>query len=161
MSCVRPAFHNVYRRHISDSVHATRYGPGFVKSLAKNHKYNAVFTVASTDTSNEMTGCALLLIAEGAAAGPLIGVTNNDLNRKAFTYFNLSLCAPVRFCIENNISRIYFGGGLRTMKRRRGCNDMDTYVFIRPQGPLTEVSWRAWSYVHCRWILRKSRIDPK
>ncbi len=118
-------------------------------------------TVARTAGKPKLLGCALLLVADGAASGPLIGITEQALNREAFTFFNLSFYAAIRYCMENDIRRIYFGGGLRHMKRKRGCNDMDVSLFIRPLGPVGRLFWRACFVMHRHWVRRKTLRDTK
>lgn len=151
-------FDHTHRKH---SGAAIEFGPELIEALAMYHSAGSVMTVARADGKPGLFGCALLLVANGAASGPLIGIVEQALNREAFTYFNLSFYAAIRYCMENDIRRIYFGGGLRHMKRKRGCNDMDVCLFMRPAGPVGQLFWRALFVMHRYWVRRKTLRDTK
>lgn len=135
------------------------FGPQFVKALADVHSRGCVISVARSEENKELLGAALLLVAKDTAAGWLMGVADAPLNRKAFTYFNLAYYAPMRYCITNNIRRIYFGGGLRRAKRKRGCKEMGVSILLRPSGRFAGLLWRAWFIVHRIWVRRKILKD--
>lgn len=137
----------------------TEFGPHLVKALAALHRQGCVMSIAKTEGGTEMLGAALLITAQGEAAGSLIGVTDLPLNRRAFTYFNLAFYEPIRHCIAQNIHRIYFGGGLRKAKRKRGCKEMAVSIFLRPAGRISGLFWHLWFVVHRNWVRRKSLGD--
>ncbi len=145
--------------HRKNSSGAIEFGPELIEALATYHPAGCVMTVARADGKPGLLGCALLLVADGVASGALVGIAAQALNRVAFTYFNLCFYAPIQFCLENDIRRIYFGGGRRHMKRRRGCNDMDVSLFMRPAGPVGRLFWRAWFVMHRYWVRRKTLRD--
>lgn len=149
-------FDENHRKHSSA---VSEFKPDFIEALAKHHASGSVITIAKADGEPQMLGCALLLTAEGTASGPLVGIAKHESNRVAFTYFNLAFYAPIRYCIENGIRNLYFGAGLRHMKRKRGCDEMDTYVFMRPATRVGYLFWRVWFVFHCYWIQRKTRSD--
>lgn len=151
-------FDYTHRKHSGGAI---EFGPELIEALATYHPARSVMTVASTDGEPRLLGCALLLVADGAASGPLIGIAEQTLNREAFTFFNLSFYAAIRYCTENDIRRIYFGGGLRHMKWKRGCNEMDVSLFIRPAGSVGRLFWRAWFVMHRYWVRRKTLRDTK
>jgi predicted N-acyltransferase len=129
--------------------------PNFMHELAERCAAAAVVTTARA--SGELTGAALLLRAGDCAGGPLIGVTEDERNRKAFAYFNLALYAPIRFCIEHGIGRLYLGAGLYEMKQRRGCRELELLLFVRPASKLGRVVCRLWCAFHRRWAIAKLR----
>lgn len=142
----------------NQSKHATEppaFERSFVDSLAEYNSGQSVMNIAETDDGSQFLGCALLLRAGTSAAGPLIGVENDNLNRKAFTYFNLSLYTPVRYCLQHNISRLYLGSGLARMKQKRGCGQMNVYVFALAAPVFPRLAWRCWMWLHRRWITMK------
>lgn len=127
----------------------------FIEALEMNCPNTVITNTAETSDEQGLVGAALLLRAGNRAAGPLIGVDQSDLNRKAFTYFNLSLYAPVKFCIEHRLSRMYLGSGMAPMKRKRGCEKMKVFVFVLPPGSLSGVLWRTWMMLHRYWVTKK------
>ena len=151
-------FDQTHRKHSGGAI---EIGPELIGALATYHPAGSVMTVARADDRPGLLGCALLLVADGVASGPLIGIEEHALNREAFTYFNLSFYAAIRYCMENDIGRIYFGGGLRKMKRRRGCNEMDVFLFMRPVGPLGRLFWSVWFVMHRFWVRRKTLRDTR
>jgi len=153
---IHQLFDLTQRKHSAGTL---AFGPGLIKGLATCHADGSVISVASTGQEQELLGCALLLVADGAASGPLIGIAERKINRDAFTYFNLAFYVPIRFCIENDIRRIYFGGGYRNMKRKRGCKEMDVSLFIVTSSRFGGLFWRAWFIIHRYWIRRKTRRD--
>jgi predicted N-acyltransferase len=138
---------------------APNFGPEFIENLATYHAKGSIVSIASAKNEPGLLGCAMLLVANGVASGPLIGIAERHLNRDAFTYFNLAFYVPIRFCIENDIQRIYFGGGFRNMKRKRGCEQMDVSICILPTSSLGRLFWRTWFIVRRYWIQRKTRRD--
>ena len=145
--------------HQKNSGSSTKFGPQMIETLANVHAGKSVVSIAAADGEPTLLGCALLLTAKGTASGSLIGVAEQAINRDAFTYFNLAYYLPIRFCLDNNIHRIYFGGGLRNMKRRRGCNEMGVSIFVRPAGLFGSLFWRAWFIIHRYWVRRKTLND--
>ncbi|MBA3562729.1 MAG: GNAT family N-acetyltransferase [Gammaproteobacteria bacterium] len=125
----------------------------FFETLAQSHGASSIVTVASAN--GKLAGAALLLTAGDCAGGPLIGVSEDVRNRKAFTYFNLALYEPIRFCIEHGLKRIYLGAGLYDMKRRRGCRELELAMLIRPRRMLGRIACRFWCVAHRRWAVKK------
>jgi predicted N-acyltransferase len=141
----------------------SKYGPGptpfdrtLIGSLLENGLDRPIVNIARSRDGGSMAGCALLLRAGNTAAGPLIGVDDAEANRKAFTYFNLSLYTPIRYCLANDVSRIFFGSGLGRMKQKRGCRQMDVFVFVLAPGRISRLIWKCWMWLHLKWIARKS-----
>ena len=149
-------FEQTHGKHTDSQM---EFGSQLVKALADSHHQGCVMSVARSEDNTELLGAALLLVANETAAGWLLGVADTPLNRKAFTYFNLAYYAPIRYCIERKIRRIYFGGGLRKAKRKRGCNEMGVSIFLRPSGHVAGLLWRAWFVVHRIRVRRKTLKD--
>ncbi len=123
--------------------------PGFLRTLARLHRGQTVVTVARAGDS--VAGAALLLTAGACAGGPLIGVDPDRQNRRAFTYFNLALYAPIRWCIEQGIKRLYLGAGLYDMKRRRGCSVLGLAMLIRHRSGVGRIACRLLCALHRLW----------
>lgn len=126
---------------------------GFFRALARQHAGGCIVTVARAGT--ELAGTALLLTAGRAAGGPLIGVSGNPRNRRAFTYFNLAFYEPIRWCIEHGVQRLWLGSGLYDMKRRRGCRELELTMLIRHRSALGRIAVRIWCAAHRRWGTKK------
>jgi uncharacterized protein len=129
--------------------------PGLFTALARLHKDNSVVTVARTQ--DKISGAALLLSAGNCAGGPLIGVSSDDANRKAFAYFNLAFYAPIRWCIEHGINRLFLGAGLYDMKRRRGCSMLGLTMSIQHRTASGRMLWNAVGVLHRYWAAAKLR----
>jgi predicted N-acyltransferase len=136
-------------------------GSDLIENLADERKSNTVLAVASSVQRAEVVGSALILIAEGSAASLVIGVKSPHESRVACTFFNLRFYAPIKYCIENNIRRLYLGPGTRRVNRKRGCSEMNVTVFLRPTGIVGRLAWLIWFAVHRFWIRRKLRADPE
>jgi predicted N-acyltransferase len=130
--------------------------PKFLQQLQAWHAGQSVVSVA-TSSDGALAGAALLLTAGERAAGPLIGVSDDERNRKAFTYFNLAFYTPIKYCIEHGIKRLELGAGLYEMKRRRGCRELEIALFIRPRTMLGRLFWRLACAVHRAWVIAKLR----
>lgn len=128
-------------------------GAGFFRKLGEYHGDATVVT--SAHAGDELLASALLLTAGDHAAGPLIGVSTDARNRKAFTYFNLALYEPIRLCIELNVRRLYLGAGLYDAKRRRGCRELPLVMLVRARSAAGRVLCRLWCALHRRWVVRK------
>lgn len=128
-------------------------GRDFFRTLADRHGRSCVVTLARAEET--LAGAALLLTAGGYAGGSLIGVSDDPRNRKAFTYFNLALYEPIRFCIERGLKRVYLGAGLYDMKSRRGCRELELAMFIRHRSAPGRFACRLWCAVHRRWSAKK------
>lgn len=125
----------------------------FVQKLADHHSASSVMTVARM--GQKLLGASLLLTAGRHAGGPLIGVSDDACNRKAFTYFNLSLYAPIRFCIERGLERVWLGAGLYDTKRRRGCRELELAMLVRHRSAAGRIACRVWCAAHRRWAVKK------
>jgi predicted N-acyltransferase len=125
----------------------------FFEILAQLHPDRSVVTVAHSGPT--VTGVALLLVAGMSAGGPLIGVIGDATNRKSFTYFNLALYSPIRWCIEHNVKRLYLGAGLYEMKQRRGCELLGLAMLIRHRSAVGRLACRMMCTVHRLWLTRK------
>ena len=146
-------FEDTYRKYAG---FRPDFSPRLVEALAARHRQGCVMSVASTDHAVPKLGAALLLTANGNAAGSLIGMADEEVNRKAFTYFHLAFYAPIRHCITRGIRRIYLGGGHREAKQKRGCKEMDVHLFLRPAGLVASVFWHLWLLFHRYRVQRKS-----
>jgi predicted N-acyltransferase len=61
------------------------------------------------------------------------GFNYGVLGEKDYTYFNLCYYAPIKWSIERGIKRIYYGGNLSNVKKRRGCKPERMFSFIKVQ----------------------------
>jgi hypothetical protein len=125
----------------------------FFTVLARHHRDHSVLTVARAGTTP--VGAALLLVAGCSVGGPLIGLDEDGRNRKAFTYFNLALYEPVRWCIGHGVRRLYLGAGLYDAKRRRGCDVMELAMFMRHRTRRGRLAWRLLCRLHRYWARAK------
>ena len=130
--------------------------PEFLQQLKAWHAGQSVVSVA-TSSDGALMGAALLLTAGERAAGPLIGLNDDERNRKAFTYFNLAFYTPVKYCLDHGIKRLELGAGLYGMKRRRGCRELEIALFIKPRTILDRLFWRLACALHRTWVIAKLR----
>lgn len=143
--------------HARHSASPLMYDEALLEALDAEHTQGVILIEARDEA--RLLGAALLLASGESASVALIGVSPDPINRKAFTYFNLTYYEPVRYCIEHGIRRLQLGGGLLRMKGRRGCAQLDMLLFVRPRTAATAVLWRAWLAIQRRWVRRKSGRD--
>jgi predicted N-acyltransferase len=138
--------------------------PEFLRVLARRHADGSVMNVARADSG--LAGAALLLTAGHAAGAPLIGMSGDPRNRKAFTYFNLAFYDPIRWCIEHGVRRLWLGAGAYVTKRRRGFHELGLALLIRHRSATGRALWRLLCALHGRWARAKLardgvRLDPR
>ncbi|CAN5347904.1 hypothetical protein BH24PSE2_BH24PSE2_11650 [soil metagenome] len=150
-------FDLVEANHRAHSEQPLGLAPDFFRTLERHHAGASIVTLACSDDG--VTGVALLLTAGRCAGGPLIGVSDDARNRKAFTYFNLAFYEPIRICIERGLEGIWLGAGLYDMKRRRGCRERELVMLVRPRSTLGRAAARLWTAAHRRWVHRKLARD--
>jgi len=131
--------------------------PEFLRVLSRHHTQGCVMNVARDDSG--IMGAALLLTAGRAAGAPLIGVSGDPRNRKAFTYFNLAFYDPVRWCIEQGVRRLWLGAGVYVTKRRRGFRELGLAMLIRHRSAPSHVLCRLLCALHGRWARAKLARD--
>lgn len=130
-------------------------GASFFSSLARHHPEGSVVNVARDQ--GKLLGAALMVVAGRRAGGPFIGLEDEPRNRKAFSYFNLSLYEPIHWCICHGVERLYLGAGLYDAKKRRGCEVMELAMFLRHRSGLGRLLCAGLSGLHRRWVLGKLR----
>ncbi len=126
----------------------SRIRPELFAAVAGRRDNGVITTVARHD--GRIVGFALLLVAPPNAAGPVIAVADEPVNRRAFTYFNLAFYEPIRLAIARGVTSLELGGGMLGMKQRRGFATHPVNLFVRPGGALARTGWLALRALHRR-----------
>jgi predicted N-acyltransferase len=131
------------------------YKADFLASLARFCPDVSILNLARMNDS--LLGAALLLRSGTSAAGPAIGISDDEHARKSFIYFSLAIYEPVRFAVENGLRRVYLGASSYELKRRRGCREVNLSMYIWTGSRIGRLFIRAWCRIHRVWTERNLR----
>lgn len=125
---------------------------GFLSALKSNLGPEAV--IYSARKGGRVIGAAVLLRRNDYGYIPMVGV-DHEAAGNDFTYFNLAYYRPVRDAIQWRVKEVQCGAGMNEVKRRRGCQIRNTYLFYRSFNRLKQNLLKPYFNIHSAWWRRK------
>ncbi len=103
------------------------------------NKYAADKTkVFMAEKNGEIVGFSLSMVQNDVLDVFMCGFDYQAQSSTDFTYFNLCYYAPIQWCIEQGIKKLYYRRKSDRAKLYRGCKKERTFAFVKCQDPVLD-----------------------
>jgi predicted N-acyltransferase len=133
------------------------YGAAFFTTLTTQLQDDAVWYGAWKN--DRLIAFSLMLKSSNRAWGTYFGC-DYDACSDDRTYFNLVFNRPIEDAIAAGLASLYFGRGLHSLKVRRGCESVPTYLYYRARTALGRALVGPTLRLRSRYVARKGGRMP-
>jgi len=84
----------------------------------------------------------------------MIGV-DHEIAGNDYTYFNICYYVPIENCINDGTKRLNCGTAMYALKRRRGCELKNMYIYFKSRNSIKQFMFKLWFSFHLQWYGKK------